>query len=87
MEVYFGHIVSDFSLEMEIKESQAAEGSCEKKDADGPCNVQQGKKNEPSDADLDALIDAMGKMKKPDGTEEKSFEEALEVGFLLHSES
>lgn len=32
-----------------------------------------------TEADLDALIDAMGKMKKPEGIEEKTFEEQLEV--------
>ena len=39
----------------------------------------QGKANELSDADLDALIDAMDQMKKPDGHDEKTFEEKLEV--------
>lgn len=37
------------------------------------------KTNELTDEDLDALIDAMGKMKKPEGLDEKSFEEQLEV--------
>lgn len=48
-------------------------------DVVGKAEAPAEKTNQLTDEDLDALIDAMGKMKKPDGLDEKSFEEQLEV--------